>query len=184
VRVTLHEVKRQELPALDDAFAKEVGDFDTLEALKAAVRQDLQRDAEREADARAREELVNLVAEANNVVAPPSMIERALQAFAYAYQIPQEQYDGFSAQFRPIAMQQVRRDLVLNAVSEAERLQATEAELDQRIGQIAASRGNTPAKVYKSLEEAKRLPELERSITEEKVFSYLLSQSTVTEAQS
>lgn len=184
VRISLADVKRQELPPLDDAFAREIGDFDTLDALKAAVRQDLEQDADRAADSRMREELVNLLAEANSVVAPPSMIERALQAFAYAYQIPEEQYEGFTAQFRPIAMQQVRRDLVLGAVSEQQQLRATEAELDERIAKIAAARGSSPAEVYKSLEEAKRLPELERSITEEKVFAYLLSQSTVTEVRS
>jgi trigger factor len=180
VRVSLREVKRQELPALDDAFAKEIGDFDTVDALKAAIRADLEREAERGADARVREQLVQQLAEANNVQAPPSMVERALQAFAYAYQIPEAQYEAFTAQFRPIALQQVRRDLVLNAVSEAQALRATEAELDERIAALAATRGISPAEVYKSMEEAKRLPELERSITEEKVFRFLLSQSTVT----
>ena len=74
--------------------------------------------------------------------------------------------------------------LVLGAVAEQQQLRATEAELDERIAKIATARGSSPAEVYKSLEEAKRLPELERSITEEKVFAYLLSQSTVTEARS
>ena len=55
VRVTLHDVKRQELPALDDAFAREVGDFENLDALRAAIRQDLEREATREADARVRQ---------------------------------------------------------------------------------------------------------------------------------
>src|SRR6266568_8074696 len=57
IRVTLHEVKRQQLPELDDAFAREVGDFESLEALRRAVRDDLERDAQREADARVRAEL-------------------------------------------------------------------------------------------------------------------------------
>lgn len=180
VRIALSEVKRQELPAVDDAFAKEIGDFDTVAALQAAVRADLERDAERSADARVREELIGLIAEANNLQAPPSMVERALQAFAYAYQIPEEQYDGFTAQFRPIAMRQVQRDLILTAVSEKEGLRATEAELDDRIAAMAATRGVSPTQVYQSLEEAKRLPDIERSLTEEKVFAFLLAQSTVT----
>ena len=182
VRITLSEVKRQELPGVDDAFAKEIGDFDTVDALKVAIRADLERDAERGADSRVREALIGLIAEANNLQAPPSMVERALQAFAYAYQIPEAQYDTFTAQFRPIAMRQVQRDLILNAVGEKEGLRATEAELDERIAAMAAARGVSPAEVYKSLEEAKRLPEMERSLTEEKVFGFLLSQSTVTES--
>lgn len=180
VRLSLREVKRQELPLLDDAFAREVGEFEGLDALQAAVRADLEREAERGADARVREDLIGLLAEANNVQAPPSMVERALQAFAYAYGIPEAQYDGFTAQFRPIATRQVQRDLILNAVAEQQGLRATEAELDERIAALAAARGASPAEVYRSLEEGKRLPELERSLTEEKVFAWLLAQSTVT----
>ena len=59
LRITLHEVKRQALPALDDAFAREVGDFESLEALRRAVREDLEREAERDADARVRAELID-----------------------------------------------------------------------------------------------------------------------------
>src|ERR1051326_3930986 len=91
---------------------------------------------------------------------------------------------GRSGESRRGAVAQVRRELVLAAVAEREGLRATEAELDQRIARIAEQRGTSPAKVYASLEENKRLAELERAITEEKVFGFLLSQSTVTEARS
>lgn len=184
VRITLHDVKRQELPLLDDALAREVGDFETLDALRTAIREDLEQDAVRAADAQVREDLVHQLAEANNVAAPGSMVERALHAFAHAYQVPAEQYDGFVSQFRPLAVQQVRRDLVLGAAAEQQGLRATEAELDQRIAEIARARGKEPAEIYRSLEQAKRLGELERSLTEEKVFTWLLEQSTITEATS
>ncbi len=182
VRITLAEVKRQELPPLDDALAREAGDFDTLEALQAALRVDLGRDAERGADARVREELIHLLAEANNVDTPPSLVERALHAFMHAYEIPHDQHATFAGQFRPVAVQQVRRDLVLSAVAERQNLRASEAELDERIARVAEARGVQPAEVYKSLQESGRLAELERSITEEKVFAWLLGQSTVNEA--
>src|SRR6266498_1719266 len=65
IRLTLREVKRQQLPALDDAFAREVGDFDSLEALRAAVREDLERDAAREADAKVRAELIEQIGRAS-----------------------------------------------------------------------------------------------------------------------
>jgi hypothetical protein len=61
-------------------------------------------------------------------------------------------------------------------------LRATEAELDERVAAMAAARGQAPAQVYAALEQAKRLPELERSLTEEKAWAWLLAQSTVTEA--
>jgi len=184
VRVTLHEVKRQELPPLDDSFAKEVGDFDTLDALTGAVREDLGRAAAREADAAVREQLVEQLVSANGVEAPPSMVDRMLHGLLHAYEVPHEKAEAFYQEFRPIAVAQVRRELVLTTLAEREGLKATEADLDARIAKLAEQRKSTPAQVYASLEQAKRLPELTRSLTEEKVFTWLLSQSTVTEASS
>src|SRR5881296_2019819 len=182
IRVTLHEVKRQQLPELDDAFAREVGDFDSLDALKHAIREDLERDAEREADAKVRADLIEQIVAANRVVAPQPLVERALWVFAQAYGIPEDRKSQFAAEFRSVAEAQVRRDLVLDYVVEHQKLQATEAELDQRIRQLAERRGIPPGQLYASLEKAKRLRDVERSLTEEKVFAFLLSQSTVEQA--
>jgi len=183
VHVTVHEVKRQELPPLDDAFAKSVGDFDDLAALEAAVRADLGRNAEREADQGVREQLLDQLIAANAVEAPPSLVGRTLHAFLHAYNIPHEREEAFNAEFRPIAERQVKRELVLGAVADANKLFATEAELDERIKALADARGTTFNEIYAQLEKAKRLGELERSITEEKIFGFLLSQSTVEEAK-
>jgi trigger factor len=184
VRVTLHEVKRQELPALDDAFAREVGDFEDLAALRSAVRQDLEREAAREADAQVRQALLGQVIEANQVPAPESLVHRLMHGYAEMYHIPQEQLGQFEQQFHQVAETQVRRDLALDALVEAQGLRATEAELDARIAQLAETRGVPVAELYGNLQKANRLGELERSITEEKAFAYLLSQSTVDEATS
>ena len=179
VRITLHEVKRQQLAELDDAFAREVGDFESLAALRQAVTEDLRKEAERDADAKLRAELVEQIVSANSVTAPRPLVERALYVYAQAYGVPEERWPKFAEEFRPVAEAQVRRDLVLDHVMEAQRLRATEAELDQRIQELAERRGMPPAQLYASLEKAKRLRDVERSITEEKVFAYLLSQSTV-----
>ena len=179
IHLTLREVKRQQLPALDDAFAREVGDFESLDALRAAIGADLAKEAEREADARVRSQLIEQIVAANNVTAPRPLVERALGAYAQAYGVPEDQWPRFAEEFRPLAEAQVRRDLVLDHVTEAHELRATEAELDQRIQELAARRGTPAAQLYASLEKAKRLRDVARSITEEKVFAFLLSQSTV-----
>lgn len=184
VRLTLHEVKRRELPPLDDAFAREVGEFDTLEALRAAIRQDLERDAAREADARVRQALLQQLIEANHVPAPESLVQRLLHGYAQMYQVPDDQRAGFEAQFRPVAVAQVQRDLALDALVEQYKLKATEAELDERVARLAAARNVPPGELYASLQKANRLPELERGITEEKAFAFLLERSTVDETTS
>jgi len=179
IRVTLHEVKRQTLPELDDSFAREVGDFESLSALRQAVRTDLEREAAREADARVRSALIDEIVGANQVLAPRPLADRALATFAQAYGIPQDRFEAFAKEFRPIAEAQVRRDLVLDDVVERQQLALTPAELEQRIAELAQRRTVTPAEFRASLEKAKRLRDLERSMLEEKVFGYLLSLSTV-----
>jgi trigger factor len=182
VRITLHEVKRQELPPLNDDFAREVGDFETLDALRAAIRKDLEQDARAAADSAVRQELLQQIYAANTVPAPPSLVTRLVQGYMQAYQIPAEQFETFSAEFRPVAEQQVRRELVLDAVVEAEKLAATEAELDERVAALAAGRNMSPGQLYAQLEKNGRLRELERSLTEEKAFAWLLQQSNVVDA--
>jgi len=179
VRITLHEVKRQQLPELDDAFAREVGDFESLEALRKAVREDLEKDAGREADAQVRRDLIDLIVQANRVVAPRPLVERAVYTYAQAYGIPEDRWPDFSREFMPVAEAQVRRDLILDWLVEHHDLGATDAEVEQRIAELAARRGTPPAELRASLEKAKRLRDLERGLTEEKVFNFLLSQSTV-----
>jgi trigger factor len=179
IRLTLHEVKRQELPVLSDDFAREIGDFDSVDALRTAVRSDLEQEAARDADARVRADLIAQLVAANGVVAPRPLVERATLLYAQAYGIAEDRVQQFAAEFRPVAEQQVQRDLVLDWVVEHDGLRATKAELDQRIEELAARRDMAPAELAASLEKHQRLRELERSLTEEKVFTFLLNQSTV-----
>jgi trigger factor len=183
VHLALHEVKRQELPPLDDALAREAGDFENLDALRAAVRQDLEREAAREADADVRQKLLAQIIDANGIGAPHSLVHRVLHRFAEVYQVPENQLEGFEQQFHQIAENQVKRDLVLDAIAEQQGLRATEADLDERINSMAAARGAPAGQVYASLQKANRLQELERVLTEEKVFNFLLSQSTIEEVK-
>lgn len=179
VQVTLQEVKRQQLAELTDDFAREVGDFDSLDALRRAIREDLERDTAREADARVRAELIEQLVAANNVVAPRPLVERALWVYAQAYGVPEERLPQFATEFRSLAEQQVRRDLVLDHVAERERLRAGPEEVEQRLGELAERRRTPVEQLRASLEKAGRLRDLERGLTEEKIFTFLLSQSTV-----
>ena len=179
VRVTLADVKRRDLPVLDDAFAREVGDFDSLDALRAAVRQDLQRHAERDADAEVRQKLIDEIIAANPFDVPASWVGQLVGAYAQAYQVPDEQREQFQQEFRPMAERQVRRDLVIDTIAEREGLAASEADIDDRVAEVAAERGSDPGKIYAAMQKAGRLKEIERGITEEKVFAWLIERNKV-----
>jgi trigger factor len=179
VRVTLVDVKRKQLPELDDAFAREVGDFDSLEGLQKTVREDLERHADRDADAEVRQKLVDDIISANPFDVPKSWVDQMVEAYIEAYQVPEEERDRFRGEFRAVAERQVRRDLVIETISEKESLKATESDIDARVAEVAERRSADPGQVYASLQKAGRIRELERSITEDKVFGWLMEQNIV-----
>jgi len=179
VRVHLLDVKRKSLPPLDDAFAREVGDFESLAALNTTVRKDLEENASREADASVRQQLVDQIGAANHFDVPASWVNQLIDGYLQAYQIPEEDRDRFRTEFRPVAERQVRRDLIIETIAERESLKATEADIDDRVSDVATKRGADPGQVYASLQKAGRLREMEQSITEDKVFKWLLERNEV-----
>ena len=179
VRVTLQDVKRKALPDLDDAFSREVGDFESLDALTSSVRKDLESHAEREADAGVRQQIIDQIVQANAFDVPPSWVSQLVDGYMKAYQIPDEERERFTVEFRPVAERQVRRDLIIDTIAEKEQLKATEADIDERVAEVAAKRKAEPGQVYASLQKAGRLQEIEKAITEEKVFKWLLERNTV-----
>lgn len=179
VRVKLVDVKRKQTPDLDDAFAREVGDFDSLDALSKTVREDLDRHADRDADAEVRQRLVDDIISANPFDIPRSWVDQMVEAYIEAYQVPEEERERFRGEFRAVAERQVRRDLVIETIAEKQNLKATESDIDARVAEVAERRGADPGQVYASLQKAGRIRELERSITEDKVFGWLMEQNIV-----
>jgi trigger factor len=179
VRVTVEDVKRKSLPELDDAFAREVGDFDSLDALKQTVEEDLKRHAEHEADADVRQRLIEEIISANRFDVPKTWVQQLIGSYAQAYGVPDDQKEKFAEEFRAIAEKQIRRDLVIDTIAEKEGLAASEKDIDERIAEQAERRKTSPGQLYASLEKAGRIKEIERSITEDKVFRWLLERNEV-----
>jgi trigger factor len=100
-------------------------------------------------------------------------------AYGEAYKIPPEERERFVGEFRPMAERQVRRDMVIDAIADREKLIATESDIDDRIAETAKARNTDPGQVYAALQKSGRLREIERSITEDKVFKYLIENNTV-----
>jgi trigger factor len=179
VRITVNDVKRKEAPPLDDAFAREVGDFESLDALRTVVRADLTEHTRREADAEVRQKLIDEIIGANPFDVPKSWVQQLVQSYAEGYQVPEEERDKFATEFRNMAERQIRRDLVVETVAERESLAATEKDIDDRIAEQAEKRGVNPGQLYAQFEKSGRLKEIERSITEDKVFKWLLERNEI-----
>jgi trigger factor len=183
VRVLVKEVKRKALPPLDDDLARELGDFDSLDALTQTVRADLGAQLSRETDAEARSALLDQIIDANPFDVPPSWVGQLVQGYAKAYQIPEQDGQRFFQEFRPLAERQVRRDLVVDAIAKRENLTATAADVDAEVESMAQARGVEVGQLYAQLEKGKRLGELEHGVTERKVFEWLMARNTMEEGQ-
>jgi trigger factor len=123
--------------------------------------------------------LLDQVLSANAFDVPPSWVRQLVTAYAEAYKVPEGEADKFMGEFRPMAERQVRRDVVIDHIAGKEKLAATEKDVDDKIAELATQRGLKVGELYASLQKAGRLREIERSITEDRVFAWLLERNTV-----
>jgi trigger factor len=178
-RVTLTDVKRKSMPVLDDAFAREIGDFDTIEALREAVRKDMGEHATRDADANVRGQIIEKIVEANPFDVPASWVSQLVESYMQMYGVPDTEKARFAQEFRPMAEGQVRRDLIVDTLAERESLTASASDVDAKVEEMAKARNADPGQVYAQLQKAGRLQEIERELTETRVFAWLLERNPV-----
>lgn len=181
VRIELTARRKLEVPPLDDDLAKQVGDFETLDELKARVREDLEKEAADQAEGTVRARLLDFILEANPFEVPASMVERYVQGVLGDTEgVDPERLAQARQEIRPEAERAVKRLLAIDRIADTQNLNATEEEIDVRVEEIASANETTPAKVYASMQKSGRLDTLERDLTERKVFEFLKEQSEIT----
>jgi trigger factor len=180
LHIRLVEAKRPERPPLDDEFARGVGEFATLDELRQRIRSDLEREAEREADRELRHRLMQHIIEANRFDVPDSMVDDYLrQLLPDREGADTEKLEEVRVQAKPMAADAIRRHLIIERIAETESLHATPAEVDERLERVATAIGKNKGEVRSQFKKSGRLPEIENEITEEKVFQYLFTLSTI-----
>ena len=151
-KIKLHEVKYKELPVLDDEFAKDVSEYDTLDELKESIRKGQQEQIDKQAELDMENALVDQVIEGMEAEIPQDMYETRMDEMVndFAYRVEQQglkletylQYMGqtmeqFRQSFMPQAEKQVKIRLALEAVALAEKIEATEEDVEAEIKRIA-----------------------------------------------
>ena len=167
--VKVNEVKHKEVPAIDDEFAKDVSEFDTLEELKADTRKKLVDDREAAAQRAFEDALMQKVADGIQADIPDEMVDVQAQQMMENFQqqlaaqgIPFDQYlkmtntteDDFKKQAHEPALQQVRMDLAVAALVKAEELEATAEEIEAEMKSVADKYGMDLDTIKKYLPEA------------------------------
>ena len=148
----VNEIKAKEVPALDDDFAKDVSEYDTLEAYKASIRENLEKAAQERAQNELETKLLEAAVAASQLEVPECMIRRQqdymIQEMQYrmSFQgIRMEDYlkmtgmtmDQLREENREEALRRVKNQLVLEAIQKAEGVEATEEDIDAEIGKMA-----------------------------------------------
>ena len=180
IRIHLIEAKHPEYPELSEEFVRGLGDFDTVETLRARIREDLERESLGEAERAVRQDLISQIVEANPFEVPDTMVNQYLdQLIRPRKGEDPARMEEFKQAAYPGAQQALRRMLVIDRVAELEGLRATPNEVEQRIEEVAARVGKPMHEMRSQFQKSGRLGEIEEQITEEKVFDYLKSLSTV-----
>ena len=155
-KVKIHEVKSKELPELNDEFAQDVSEFDTLEEYKADVKKHLEVEKENEAKKTKEDEAIQKIIDKSTMEIPEAMIETQCENMVneFAQRLAQsglsmEQYMQFSGltldklkeQVRPEAETRIKSSLVLEQIAKDEKIEITDEELDAEIEKMAAQYG-------------------------------------------
>ena len=189
--VKVKDIRKRVLPALDDEFAKDLGEFDTLDALRARIQQDLEREAEQEADRNLRGSLLKELAARVSVDIPDSLVERELdrRTEEFARRLMDQKidprranidWDQFRDSQRDASRESVKSALVLDEISRRESVTVSEEEIDKDVAQYAERSGLTPAAVRARLEKEGALSRIAAGLRREKTIDYVLSQAQVT----
>lgn len=180
LRIAMLEAKRAERPQLDDDFARGLGDFAGLEDLRARVREDLGREAEVEAERNLRSTLIHNIIDANPFEVPASMVREYLSRMMPAREGADEaRVTELRDSMGPAAERALKRMLVVERIADLESLHATPDEVEARLNDVATRMGRSPGEVRTQLQKNGRLHEIDDEITENKVFDYLKSLSTI-----
>ncbi len=193
-RIKLHEIKKKELPVVDDEFAKDVSEFDTLEEYRADIEKNLLSRKEKAADADVENQLVDAVIEKTEADIPHEMVEsevdEMINSFAYRLQsqgLNLETYlkytgmtiDTMREQYHEQAERQVRLRLGLEKIAQQEEIKPTEEETEEEYKKLAEA-------YHMPLDDVKKMvaPEaLNADVTNRKVIDYLREKAKITEAK-
>jgi trigger factor len=180
LRVHLAEVQRPQYPTIDDEFAKSVGEFENVGAMKARVREDLEKEAEAQSHRDSRQQLLEQIVEANAFEVPESMVDRYLEQVIRPRKGEDEsRIQEMRQAARPAATHAIKRMMVIERVAELESLHPTEDELEERFQELAQRHNRNVREIRAQLKKEGRDREVEEQLTEEKVFRYLESLSTI-----
>jgi trigger factor len=188
--VTVKGLKRRVLPELDDEFAKDLGEFDTLDALRTRVREDIEHDARHAAERDLRAELMKQLATRVPFDLPASLVEREIdrRLEEFARRLMDQNIDprqagidwkAFRESQRDVAREAVAAALVLDEITRREQLDVTEEEVENEMRKYAERTGRTAAAVRAALEKEGGLSRVYAGLRREKSIDFVMARAKI-----
>lgn len=190
--VTVKGLQRRVLPELDDEFAKDMGEFATLDALRTRVREDLEHEGQHAVEWSVRGDLMKQLASRVPFDIPDSLIEREIdrRLEEFAGRLMDQNVDprqagidwnAFRESQRNPAKEAVGSALALDEIARREQLAVSESEIEQEISRYAERTGRTPAAVRAGLEKEGGLSRVHSGLRREKSIDFVMARATVSE---
>jgi trigger factor len=190
--VSTKAIRKRVVPDLDDEFAKDLGEFDSLAALTTRVRADLEHEAAHEAEREMRADLLKQLSSRVSFDVPASLLDREVdrRVEEFVRRLMEQQVDPmqtninweeFRERQKEGAAEAVRSALVLDEIARREAITVPESEIEAEVARYAERSGRTSAAVRARLEKEGGLGRLYTALRREKTIAFLLTRATTTE---
>jgi trigger factor len=188
-RVHVKEIKERDLPPLDDEFAKEASEFETLSEFRDALREQLEAAARQRVEGEFRGRVLQAVTEGAEAEVPDVMVEEKVEEMVSSFErsvraqgIEPEQYyelagsspEDIKERVRDDAADTVKKELVLDAVAAAEGIAADEETVMHEVGHLAEDSGRAPGEIAETLRKNGTYQLLEEEIARQKALDFLV----------
>jgi trigger factor len=186
-------IKRRELPELDDDFAKDIGDFETIEDVRDKIRENLQAQLQHSSDEKLHRSLLDDLVTRTSFEVPPTMVERQLESQIKQFEqqlegrVPEPDLRARVAQMREEGWDEARRRvqeaLLLETVAEKVKLEASEEEIDARLDEMAAGQGVDPKTMHDMAQTQGWRHAIAAEVVDRKALAHLVEQAEITDVE-
>jgi trigger factor len=186
-QVEVKDLREKVLPELDDEFAKDLGDFETLLELRLDIRKRLEDMAKRKAESELKEQAVDKLVETNEVTAPPAMVQQQQQQMLYEFAALLQMSgqdspltEGLHEQMRTRAERRVKAVILLGTIARQEGIDVGDEDVEKKLQELAEQSGKHVAKVRAEYQ-GERRESLQNQLLEEKLMDFILSKAQIKE---
>ncbi len=193
-QVKMKQIKEKQLPDLDDDFVKEVSEFETLDEMKADLKDKMLKNAEEQSKTKLEESLIEKITDLSEVKLPEVLVERQLdrmiddmESYLRQQGLGLDQFlelsgkskDELREQNRPEAEKRTKANLVLDAIAKKEGFTVDDGELDARIAEIAETYNDQPDRIKGIIEKQGRLPAIREEMRIRKAVDLLVESANI-----